>query len=133
MSGTAIISELLLADTYFAEIAGEDRIKEDRLPDGVQLTALLLRTVSGTDRQFLTPGAFVHSTERIAVTVRAASVRERKDTIKRVRAACADRVGDFAGCSEVSVLKAGLGPSVIGPGDSFEQTQDFSVSFNAPV
>ena len=132
MSGTAIVSELLLADETIATIAERGGVKEDRLPDGVTLPAILLRTVSSVDRQPLKGGAFVRSTERVAVTVRAASVRDRKATIKTIRDACRDRLGDFGGCLRVSVLTAGLGPSVLGPGDSFEQTQDFRVSFDAP-
>jgi hypothetical protein len=131
MSGTAIISELLVTDEWLAELAGKGQIKEDRLPDGVALTAILLRTVSGVDRQTLKRGTFVRTVERIAVTVRAASVRDRKASIDRIRAACAGKIGDFAGCFRVSVLTAGLSPTMIGPGDSFEQTQDFRVSFDA--
>ena len=133
MSGTAIMSELLLADATIKTIADRGAVKEDRLPDGVALTAILLRTVSSVDRQPLKGGAFVRSTERVAGTVRAASVRERKAAIDRVRAAGRDRRGDFAGCLRVSVSTAGLGPAVLGPGDSFEQTQDFRVTFDVPA
>jgi hypothetical protein len=131
MSGTAIISELLITDEWLAELASKGQIKEDRLPDGVVLTAILLRTVSGVDRQTLKRGTFVRTVERVAVTVRAASVRDRKAAIKRIRGACAGQVGDYADCRRVSVLTAGLSPTMIGPGDSFEQTQDFRVSFDA--
>ena len=131
MSGTAIIAELLLTDAGFVAAVSAGNMKEDRLPDGVTLPGVLLRTVSGGDRQTLTRGAFVRSTERIAVTVRAKSVRERKLLIGLIRAACADRTGDLAGCFRVSVLTAGLGPSLPGPGDSYEQTQDFRVNFDA--
>ena len=133
MSGTAIMSALLLADAWFAAAATENRIKEDRLPDGVALTAFLLRTVSAVDSNMLKRTGFVRTTERVAITVRAASVRDRKAAIKRLRTVCAGRTGDHAGCRRVSVLTAGLGPSVVGPGDSFEQTQDFRVSFDEPV
>jgi hypothetical protein len=33
----------------------------------------------------------------------------------------------------VSILTAGTGPDVAGPNDSYEQTQDFRVSFDAPA
>lgn len=133
MSGTAIVTALLLDDPTMKGIADRGALKEDRLPDGVNLTAVLLRTVSSVDRQPLKVGQFVRSTERVAVTVRAGSVRERKAAIAIVRAACRGRTGDIAECRGVSVLTAGLGPSVAGPGDSFEQTQDFRVSFDAPA
>ncbi|WP_230781566.1 tail completion protein gp17 [Sphingomonas sp. Leaf37] len=133
MSGTGIVTELLLADPTMAAIAARGGLKEDRLPDGVTLTAVLLRTVSSTDRQPLKVGALIRSSERIAVTVRAASVRDRKAAIRTIRAACHGKTGDLAECFRVSVRTAGLGPSVLGPGNSFEQTQDFRVSFDAPA
>lgn len=131
MTGADIIGALLTTDPAILEIASADRIKEDRLPDGVGLTALLVRTVSSVDRQPLTRGPMVRQTDRVSVTVRAASVRDRKEAIRRVRACCAGRTGDIGGGLRVSILTAGLGPSLNGPGDSFEQTQDFKVSFDA--
>lgn len=130
MTGAAIIGALLAADQHVIDIAA-DRIKEDRLPDGVALPALLVRTVSSVDQQPLKRGQTVRMTDRVAVTIRAASVRDRREAIRRVRACCAGRVGDIAGCLRVAILTAGLGPSLTGPGDSFEQTQDFRVSFDA--
>ncbi|EJL34120.1 hypothetical protein, partial [Novosphingobium sp. AP12] len=84
-------------------------------------------------RQPLKRVGFVRQTDRVAVTVRAVSVRERKAAIGAIRAACAGKVGDIGGALRVSVRTAGLGPSLNGPGNSFEQTQDFRVSYDAPV
>ena len=131
MTGADIIGALLLDDQAILEIAPPDRIKEDRLPDGVALTALLVRTVSSVDRQPLVRGPLVRQTDRVSVTVRAGSVRDRKVAISRVRSCCAGRTGDIGGGLRVSILTAGLGPSLNGPGNSFEQTQDFKVSFDA--
>jgi len=50
-----------------------------------------------------------------------------------IRSACASRTGDFAGATNASILTAGTGPDARGPGNSFEQTQDFRVSFDAPA
>jgi hypothetical protein len=133
MSGSSIINELLEADPVLAVAAEEQRIKEDLWPENVELPAYLVRTISSTDRNNLTPGPFIRSFERISVTVRASSVRERKAEIDRVREAGRDRVGDFAGCFRVSVLTNGRSPTLIGPGNTFEQTQDFIVSFDRPV
>ena len=131
MSGAAIIAELLVEDPVFDTAADQDRLKEDRFPEGVGLPAYLIRTISGADRSRLTAGHFVRSTERVSVTVRAASAEDRRDEIARVRRACADKLGDIAGCFRVAVTTAGLGPSLLGPNDTFEQTLDFSVSFDA--
>ncbi len=129
MTGADIIGALLLNDPPVP--AGQ--IKEDRLPDNVALPAFLVRTISSVDRQTLKPGALVRQTDRIAVTVRAGSVKERKAAIKWIRECCAGKTGEIAGALRVSVLTAGKGPSVNGPGNSYEQTQDFRVSFEAPI
>lgn len=133
MSGTTIIGELLRADEPLHALVPIESIKEDLLPDGTPLNALLVRTVSLVDRQPLKRGNMVRSTERVAVTVRAKSTKDRKAVINRVRSICAGRTGDLDGCFRVSILTAGLGPSVIGPANSFEQAQDFSVSYDAPA
>lgn len=131
MTGADIISALLSADADVLAIAPAERIKEDRLPEGVALTALLVRTVSSVDRQALKIGQFVRRTDRVAVAVRAISVRDRKAAIAAVRKCCAGRTGDIGGGARVSILTAGLGPTLNGAGNSFEQTQDFRVSFDA--
>jgi len=131
MSGVAIIAALLSADAPLLQVVPTERIKAGRLPDGVQLPVLLVRTVSSVDRQPLKRGEVVRSIERVSVAVRAASYRDQRAVIKLVRACCAGRTGTIAGAQRVSVLSAGTGPDVTGPGDSFEQTQDFRVSFDA--
>lgn len=131
MTGADIIGALLCADLTEADPVPADRIKEDRLPDGITLPALLVRTTSSVDRQVLMRGRLVRRTDRISVTVRAASVKDRKAAIGWVRRRCAGLTGDIAGALRVSILTAGLGPSLNGPGNSFEQTQDFRVSWDA--
>lgn len=69
--------------------------------------------------------------ERISVAVRAASYDDQRAAIKLVVKACAGRTGSIAGADNVSVLTAGRGPDLRGPGNTFEQTQDFRVSFDA--
>jgi len=130
MTGADIIGALLTANSNATDMFGKN-IKEDRLPEGVNPPVLLVRTVSSVDRQPLTRGPLVRQTDRVAVMVRAVSVKERKAAIKLVRAICAGRTGDIGGGLSVSILTAGLGPSLNGPGNSFEQTQDFRVSFDA--
>ena len=133
MSGSAIIAELLRADVALAALVPAERIKGGRLPDGIALPALLVRTISGTEWQALERGATVPTTDRVAVAVRAESYREQRALIRLIVAACAGRTGSIAGFDSVAVLTAGTGPDGIGPGDSYEQTQDFRVSFDAPA
>lgn len=133
MSGVTILGELLRADAAVLEMIAEAQIKAGALPENAPLPALLLRTVSLVDHQPLKRGAFVRSAARIAVTVRAANYGDQTKAIRLVRTCCAGRTGDLSGFRRVSILTAGLGPDLRGPGNSFEQTQDFRVSFDAPA
>lgn len=131
MSGVEIIGGLLRAYEPLAALVASSSIKAGKLPDKVALPAILLRSVSVTDRQRLKRAPLRRSTERVSVAVRAADYRDQKEVIRLVRQCCADRTGDFAGCLRVSIFTAGTGPDVGGPANSFEQTQDFRVSFDA--
>lgn len=133
MSGTAIIGALLRTDAALLQRVPAERIKAGRLPDGVALPALLVRTVSVVERHPLRRGPWERTTARISVAVRAASYADQIAVMKLVKAACAGRTGDIGGAERVSILTAGTGPDASGPGDTFEQTQDFRVSFDAPV
>jgi hypothetical protein len=133
MSGITIVGELLRTYEPLTAVVPIESIKAGRLPDDVKLPALLVRTISSVEWQALSRGATVPTTDRIAVAVRAASYREQTAVIKLVRLACAGRTGTIADLKNVAVLTAGLGPDVPGPADSFEQTLDFRVSFDAPA
>jgi hypothetical protein len=131
MSGVAIIGELLrTSETLVAKVPAP-QIKAGALPEGAPLPSLLVRTVSVIERQKLKRTGMVRTIARISVTVRAENYRDQGAIIKLVIDACAGFVGDLAGAFRVSVLTAGTGPDVIGPGNSFEQTQDFRVSSEA--
>lgn len=133
MSGVAIVGALLREHAALGAVVPADRIKAGRLPDSVALPAVLLRTISSVEWQALTREAVVPTTDRVAVMVRAATYREQQAIMKLFVAACAGRTGTIAGFANVAVLTAGGGPDVAGPANSFEQTQDFRVSFDAPT
>jgi hypothetical protein len=133
MSGVDIAGALLLADAAVIAMFPATQIKAGRLPDDVILPALLLRKVSGVDRQTLTRGATRRTTDRVSVTVRAANYRDQREGIRLVRACLAGQAGNIGGGLNVSILTAGTGPDVNGPGDSFEQAQDFRVSYDEPT
>ncbi len=132
MTGVDIVGALLLAETAVTEVVPANRIKAAVLPDGITLPALLVRTVSSVDRQPLKRGGFVRVTDRVSVTVRAASYESQRAVIKLVRK-LAGRTGNIGGGLRVSILTAGIGPDVGGPAASFEQTQDFRVTFDDPT
>jgi len=133
MTGVDIVGELLNSDEPLIAAVPAGQIKAGALPDGVVLPTLLVRMTSNVERQMLKRGATVRTIERISVTVRAASYRNQGAVMKLVVKACAGRTGSIAGADNVSVLTAGRGPDLRGPGNSFEQTQDFRVSFDAPA
>lgn len=131
MTGVDIIGALLGADAALAAIVPPERIRAGELPESFQLPAIVVRMVSSVDRQPLVHGGTTRSRDRISATVRAASYDVQTEVIRLIRAACAGRRGDIAGAVAVSVLTAGLGPDLKGPGNTFEQGQDFSVSYDA--
>lgn len=131
MTGVDIIGALLLADTNVVAAVPIDRIKAARLPDGVALPALVVTFTSGVERQTLKREAVTRTTDRISVTVRAANERDRATVIGLVVKACAGLTGSIGGGNGVSILTAGRGPYLSGPGDTYEQTQDFRVSYDA--
>jgi hypothetical protein len=131
MSGVEIIGALLRAYEPLTALVLPASIKAGKLPDGVALPAILVRSVSVVDRQRLKREPLIRSEERVSVAVRAATYRDQKAAIRLIRACCAGLTGDFSGCFRVSILTAGTGPDVGGPANSFEQTQDFRVSFDA--
>lgn len=132
MTGVDIIGALLGSDQEFLTIVSADSLKAGMLPDGVQLPAGLLRLVSSVEpRPPLKRGETMRTVDRVSFTVRAQSYRDQRRVIKRARAVCAGRVGNIGGAASVSILMAGTGPDVNGPANTFEQTIDFRVSFDA--
>lgn len=131
MTGVDIIGELLLANEALTAAIPPQQVRAGALPENVVLPALLVRLVSNVERQMLKRGETVRTIDRISVTVRAASYRDQVAAIRLCVKACAGRTGSFAGADNVSVLTAGRGPDLRGPGNTFEQTQDFRVSFDA--
>lgn len=133
MSGTKIIGDLLRANAAVLAEVPADRIKGGQLPDAITPPALLVREISGVEMVHLQRVGSVRMTERIEVTVRAGSYREQQTIIRLVRNACAGVTGTRSGFDGVYVENAGKGPDLIGPGNTFEQSQDFKVGFNEPV
>ena len=130
-TGTDIIGALLLAEAALIALVPAPRIKSGILPDGTALPALVVLEASQVERQTLVRGAKVRTIDRVSVTGRFNSIRERKTIMEMVKNICAGRTGAIAGMENVSILNAGRGPDLLGPADSFEKTQDFRVSYDA--
>ncbi|WP_066723568.1 tail completion protein gp17 [Sphingomonas pituitosa] len=131
MTGVDIIGTLLRADPAVLALVPIERIKAGALPDNVALPALLIRSTSNVERQPLKRGERTRNTERVTVSVRAANYRDQRAAMRLVVDCCAGRTGTVADVEAVSILTAGRGPDTRGPGDSFDQGQDFKVSFEA--
>lgn len=133
MTGAEIIGTLLLNHLPLLAVVPLERIKADALPDGVALPALLVTDISLTERKTLRRGEHVRVTERIRATVRAKTADERRAVMKLVRSCCAGWTGNMDGATGIAVLANGRGPGLVGIGGSFEQAQDFLVTFSEPA
>lgn len=131
MTGGDILGVLLLAEEALTQKVPPASIKLGRLPDGVMLPALLLRQISSVERQALKRVANVKTFDRVAVTVRAKSYREVKQLVGLIIPLVAGRTGDLGGGTGVAILLGGQGPDLNGPNNTFEQTINFRVSFDA--
>ncbi|MGR6329212.1 hypothetical protein ACU5AX_09110 [Sphingomonas sp. XXL09] len=132
MTGADIVGALLRDYAALVEEVPIERIKGGRLPANIALPALLVRTISSAERQRLRRGDTTRTNDRVSVTVRASSWDEQIRILDLVVEACADRTGSIEGATNYAVLTAGRGPDMDGPGDSFEQAQDFRASFDKP-
>lgn len=134
MSGAIVVGTVLRAAATVTAKVPPERIRTGRLSDGTGLPALLVRNVSQVERQPLKREGWVRQTWRVSVAVRANDYREQGAIIALLNAVCPGVKGDVRDdAKRVSILAAGIGPDVSGPGDSYEQTHDFRVSFDAPV
>ena len=133
MTGVEIVGAILRDHPALVERISVGRIKAGSLPDNILLPALLLRTVSSIDRQWLKRSDVWRVTDRVSVAVRASSYADQIAIIQIVKRLCGGLTGDIGGALRVSILTAGTGPDVGGPANSFEQTQDFRVSFDEPA
>ncbi len=129
--GSDIIGALLLADADLLAVVPAARIKAGALPENVPLPALLVTCTSSVERAALVRGAKARTVDRISVTVRAASHADRKTVMGLVTACCAGKTGAVGGGSSVAIRPAGRGPDLRGPGDTFDRTADFRVSYDA--
>jgi hypothetical protein len=131
ITGAHIVGELLRDDNDFVASVPAEHIKLGAVPDGAPQPLVLIRRISSVDRDGLEPGDTTPTFDRVAVLVRADNYRDQCRLIKLVKDACRGKRGGFdTGCN-FSVRPAGTGPDLRGPGNSYEQTQDFRVFYNA--
>lgn len=131
MNGVIAVRSLLVADTGVTALVPAARIVAGVIPQGSGLPAISIMSVSGINRNILMPGTSRRVTERVQVTVLAASYPDAKAIIRAVRAAAADRMPAIDGLTDVTVHSDSAGPDFLDEETGIHmQTQDFRVSFN---
>lgn len=130
-TGLDVICTLLRESVDLTVVVPVERIKGGRLPDTIGLPALLVKETSTVERQTLKREGKTRTIDRVSVTVRAGNYRDQRVVMDLVTRCCAGRTGAIAGAIGVSIVTAGRGPELDGPGDTFERTQDFKVSYDA--
>ncbi|MEX6725898.1 tail completion protein gp17 [Parapedomonas caeni] len=131
MNGVIVVRSLLVADTGVTALVPAVRIGAGMLAQGTSLPAISLMSVSSTDRNIHAPGPKRRVTERVQVTVLAASYPAAKAVMRAARAAAADRMPAIDGLTDVTVHTDSAGPDFLDEETGIHmQTQDFRVSFN---
>ena len=131
MNGVIAVRTLLVTDTGMTALVPPARIAAGMLPQGTDLPAISLMSVSSADRNILAPSLKRRVTERVQVTVLAASYPQVKDILAAVRRATADQMPTIDGLFDVTVHTGTAGPDFLDEETGIHmQTQDFRVSFN---
>jgi hypothetical protein len=109
----------------------EARIAAGMLPQGTDLPAISLMSVSSVDRNISAPGPKRRVTERVQVTVLAATYRQVKAILAAVRRAAADQMPTIDGLFDLTVHTDTAGPDFLDEETGIHmQSQDLRVSFN---
>ena len=131
MNGVIAVRTLLVTDTGMTALVPEARIAAGMLPQGTDLPAISLMSVSSVDRNISAPGPKRRVTERVQVTVLAATYRQVKAILAAVRKAAADQMPTIDGLFDLTVHTDTAGPDFLDEETGIHmQSQDLRVSFN---
>ena len=131
MNGVLAVRSLLVVHTGVTSLVPVARIAAGMLPQGTDLPAISLMSVSSVDRNVPAPSAKRRVTERVQVTVLARTYPEVKAIIAAVRQAAADQMPTIDGLFDVTVHTDSAGPDFHDEETGIHmQTHDFRVSFN---
>ena len=131
MNGVIAVRTLLVTDTGMTALVPPARIAAGMLPQGTDLPAISLMSVSSVDRHIPAPGPKRRVTERVQVTVLAATYPQVKAILAAVRKAAADQMPTIDGLLDVTVHTDSAGPDFLDEETGIHmQTQDLRVSFN---
>lgn len=131
MNGVIAVRSLLVADTRVTALVPVARIAAGMLPQGTDLPAISLMSVSSVDRNVPAPGSKRRVTERVQVTVLARTYPETKAMLAAIRKAAAEQMPTIDGLFDVTVHTDSAGPDFLDEETGIHmQTQDLRVSFN---
>ena len=131
MNGVIAVRSLLVADARVTALVSVARIAAGMLPQGTDLPAISLMSVSSVDRNIPAPGPKRRVTERVQVTVLARTYPETRAILAAVRKAAADQMPVIDGLFDVTVHTDFAGPDFLDEDTGIHmQTQDLRVSFN---
>ena len=131
MNGVIAVRILLVTDTGMTALVPPARIAAGMLPQGTDLPAISLMSVSSVDRNIPAPGPKRRVTERVQVTVLAATYRQVKAILAAIRRATADQMPTIDGLFDVTVHTDTAGPDFLDEDTGIHmQSQDLRVSFN---
>jgi len=131
MNGVIAVRLVLVSDTGVTALVPSARIAAGMLPQGTDLPAISLMSVSSVDRNISAPGPKRRVTERVQVTVLAATYRQVKAILAAVRRAAADQMPTIDGLFDLTVHTDTAGPDFLDEETGIHmQSQDLRVSFN---
>lgn len=132
MNGVVAIVQLMKADAAVIALVPEARIMAGVLPLGSALPSIAVAPVSGMDMQTHDDPGLRFVTDRVQVTVQAATYPEMEAVLHAVKAAGDAVRPTVAGISNVVVRTADQGPWFMNEAASIHiRTQDFKVSYTA--
>ena len=131
MSGVVITRLLLAARAELTALVPAARVFIGVVPQGTALPCLAITAISSTDRNTLTGSAFIKVTDRVQVTVMAATYPATKQVLAEVRKACRNITGSVGSFAVVTCHLDGTGPDFNDQTAGFYmQSQDTLITFN---
>lgn len=134
MSGILILHAMLAASDALTDEVPAGSIWDEEVPQGSDLPAISLLTISGFDRNRLAPTASRRLTERVQATLLAEDAEERLTIMPLIMRAGAERypgtIAGLDGLAGITVQLAGRGPDFTDEDGRRVGSWDFMVSWN---
>jgi hypothetical protein len=133
MDGVAIAWALLKANSGVLALVPQARIISGTVPANTPLDAISVTRVSAGDRNIPSPGTNRRATERVQVTVLAATYPRLRAALSAAKKALADYVGTVGSANDVTIHTDLAGPDFMDEEASiYFGTQDFIVGYTEP-